>query len=122
MSIVVIFIGALVILIGILGAASPDRLILLIGRWQGPSRLWTTVLIRLVLGVALILAAPSCRLPVVVSAIGILALISAVVIPILGQRRFDSFIDWCSRRRAVVVRSWSLAAVVFGGVLIYAAG
>ena len=107
---------------GILGAASPDRLKSLVGRWRGQSRLWTAVLVRVVLGVALIIAAPSCRLPVVVTAIGILALIAAVVIPLLGQRRFDRFIDWWLGCRAVVVRAWSLAAMVFGGVLIYAAG
>ncbi len=122
MTLLVTIVGALIVLIGLIGLVNPRKFISLVGRWQGASRLWSAALIRIALGVGFIIAAPSCRLPEVVRIIGIISLVAGVVIPFIGRRRFDSFIDWWLGMPTGVIRIWSLAAAVFGVVLVYAAG
>jgi hypothetical protein len=122
MTIVVTVFGALIAAFGVFGIVAPNRFIKLFDHFRGPTGLWIAVGVRLVMGVLFILAAPDCRLPTLVTAIGILALIAAVTLPIIGQRRFDALIEWWTRRPTVVIRLWMVAGGAFGGLLIYAGG
>ncbi len=83
-------------------------------------RFWTAILVRVAIGVLFLLAAPSCRLPVVVQVVGILALIAALAIFLIGRTRLDSFLTWWLGRPQSLIRSWSIVAIGFGALLIYA--
>ena len=71
------------------------------------------------MGVIFLISAPSCRLPVVVEVIGILSLIAAAAIVVIGRTRLDSFLAWWLGRPQPFIRISSIGAIGFGGLLIF---
>ena len=122
MAIVVTVTGTLIAAIGVFGVTAPARLMKLVDRFRGGAGVWAAAGIRLVVGIAFVLAAPACRWPDFVLVVGIIALLAAVGLPIMGQRRFDAFVAWWMQRPPVVIRGWALVATAFGGLLAYAGG
>ncbi len=121
MQTLVTIIGVLIVLPGLVGLVTPRYLLDLIGSWHGPGRFWTASLVRLVLGAILIFAAPECRHPAVVMIIGVITMAAGVAIVLIGERRFDLYVQWWLRRPPGFTRVWSAVAVLFGGALIWAA-
>ena len=119
MAIIVSILGGLITLSGIIGIANPHRLINLIEHWHGPTRFWIAILVRVVLGVVLFAAAPACRLPMFVRIVGVISIVAALGILILGRTRLDSFIRWWLIRPALI-RISGFVAVAFGVLLVYA--
>jgi hypothetical protein len=120
MAWVVSLLGATIAAIGLLGAVSPARMIGLITRLQPASQLWLAVGARLVIGVVFVLAADGCRMPQLVRVVGVIAIVAAAALALLGPRRFEAFVGWWLRRPASLIRSWAAVAVAFGALLIYA--
>ena len=120
MSVIVSILGILTATIGFMGVAQPRRIVSLVEYWDGPTRFRLAVVVRLVLGVFLLVASPDCRLPTVVSVLGIIAIVAALAILIVGQQRLDSFIGWWLTRPAAVIRVSALFAIAFGVLLVYA--
>jgi len=82
--------------------------------------IYLAVLVRLVLGAALIGVAPVSLFPVVFQALGWIAIVAAVVLAIAGRERVRNFIVWWSERFSVsVIRMWLLFGIAFGGFLVY---
>ena len=119
MAIVVSILGALIALIGVVGITQPQRLISLVEHWNGPSQFTFAVVIRVVLGVVLLVAAPECRLPTVVRVIGWITIVAALSILIIGRARLDSFIAWWLGRPGLL-RLSAILSIAFGVLLIYA--
>jgi hypothetical protein len=114
--------GLFVLALGVLGVARPAALIGLVERpWRSRAGFHVAVGLRAVLGVLLLAAASSTRFPRVIGALGVLSLIAAVSIPLLGYERLRRFVEWWVARPADFVRAWSLLACAFGSFLIYAA-
>ena len=111
--------GVLAALIGVIGIARPQFLVNLVEHWQSPTRFRIAVIVRIVLGVVLLIVAPSCRVPVIVSAIGVIAIVAALIILAVGRLRLDAFIKWWLIRPRLVGLS-AVFAVAFGALLIYA--
>ena len=65
MAIIVSAVGVGIVVIGVMGVASPHRLINVLDRMQSPTRFWVAVSVRVMLGVAFLAVAPECRLPLV---------------------------------------------------------
>ncbi len=120
MAIGVTLLGVVITMVGATGLIIPSRLTCWIGRMPPSIRFKTAVVIRLVIGVYCVVAAPQCRQPVVVMAVGILALVAALTIAVLGQRRLDAFVGWWLGQSAALIRLSSLCAVAFGVLLVVA--
>lgn len=120
MAIGVTVLGVLIAAIGVVGVVSPCHLTTWISALPPRIRFQTAITVRLVTGVFFLLAAPSCRVPAIVLAVGVLALVAALALGVLGQRRLDAFVSWWLTQPPLVIRVWSLVAVVFGGLLGYA--
>jgi hypothetical protein len=103
------------------GVVAPRQLISVVVGWPPATRFSIAVGTRLVLGGVLLAAAPSCRLPGVVRALGIIALAAAASLLFLGAARVDAMIDWWSRRPLVAVRLWCAVGAGIGALLLYAA-
>ena len=95
MAIVVTLLGILITAAGVVIAVAPKRLIDWISSLEPGIRFRAAILVRVVIGVSFLLAAPSCRLPVVVQVVGILTLIAAAAILLSGRTRLDSLLAWC---------------------------
>ncbi len=121
MSSIVLLIGLVIAAIGLAGVASPNSAIRKIQSWSRGSRFAYAVGIRLLLGVVLIVAAPSTRFPKVVLALGIIAVGAALALLLVGKDRLDSLMQWWFNRSHVTQRLSFFVAGVFGVFLIYCA-
>ena len=120
MAYVVLAICALIVALGALGVASPARLFRLLRRYETPGGLYFSAAVRLVLGVALFLVAPTSKAPDLVLVIGIITVAAAVTAPLLGIERIGRLVDWWSARSSIALRAWAAFALAFGLFLVWA--
>jgi predicted membrane channel-forming protein YqfA (hemolysin III family) len=122
MTTVVAMFGLVIFALGVIGIVQPDSLMRLVERpWRTSAGLYLAMGLRAVLGLLLIAAAASTRFPTAIAALGVLSLVSAGLIPVLGLARIRRFVDWWLARPPAVIRLWSGVACAFGGFLVYAA-
>jgi hypothetical protein len=120
MSLVLTVVGFSVVCFGILGFVNPRRMRELSNAGETRSRFRSAVMMRILVGMLLIGAAPSSRFPDTVSTFGVIALLVAIGMYRLGLVRFESATSWWSDRPALVQRAASMVAVGFGLFLFYA--
>ncbi|NNE35713.1 MAG: hypothetical protein HKN13_10775 [Rhodothermales bacterium] len=100
---------------------SPDRLIRFVRtEWEKRSTMPVAVVIRLVLGAALILAAPLSRFSDVFVVLGWIAIVAAVAIPLVGRERVGIVLKWFADSAPLFVRLWLLFGLGFCCFLMYA--
>jgi hypothetical protein len=81
--------------------------------------LWVAAAVRVVLALGLFAAAPESKAPMLLRILGLLILLVAIVMPILGVDRHRRMIDWWLARKRSVEIICGAAAFVFGLALIY---
>jgi hypothetical protein len=78
------------------------------------------VVARLLLGLALIIAAPESRFELIFQILGGITLVAGIGLIFIGRIRLKIFVAWWFELfTPLVIRVWSLFAVAFGGFLIY---
>ncbi len=116
----VIFSGALG-LFCLFGIAQPVQFLGVIERvFQGSGGIQTAVVVRVIFGVALIYSAGTSRFPLLVYLIGGLLLISAAILPFIGQERIDGLIERFRELPTNVLRIWLTGGFAFAALLILA--
>ena len=120
MALLVVLFGVLITAMGGVGLAAPRWVVGGILSWKPRTRFYFAVGVRFAFGAALLLEASTCRFSAVIFALGAIALVAALVLALLGQRRVDSMFQWWLQRPMAVLRAWLAAAVLFGGFLVYA--
>lgn len=119
-SFIVILLGMLICFGSAFGIYAPTRLMDVVEKvWGHKSGMYLAVVSRLVLGVALLAAAPDAGLPAVFRVIGWLSIIAAIAIPIIGREKIGGLIRWLGSRPGSVVRLWLLVGLALGGVLVF---
>jgi hypothetical protein len=106
--------------LGALGVVSPALLINYVRYFQTPSGLYLAAALRVVMGLALLFAAPASRAPEVLRILGVFIIAAGLLIPFIGLERFRRFVDWWSARGSTFVRAWAAFALGFGLLLAYA--
>jgi hypothetical protein len=82
--------------------------------------IYFAIIIRLMLGAALIIGAPGSRFPNAFLIVGWVAIIAAVTAAFIGRSGLRRFVNWWIERfQPTEIRLWVLIALVFGGFLIY---
>jgi len=81
--------------------------------------LWVATGIRAVLGLGLLATAGESKAPMLLRILGLIILINAIVMPILGLDRHRRLIDWWLARPRKIEIICGAAAFVLGVVLIY---
>jgi hypothetical protein len=117
----VLLIGALICAISLFLILRPAQLPGLLDRVFGSRWLYAAALVRLMLGAALIAAAPGVAFPGAVELCGwlfVLGGLGLVVIPAPLLRRIA---DWFSALSPLATRLWLILALSFGLFLVYAA-
>jgi hypothetical protein len=109
-SVVSIFVAGM----GVLGLASPARMVSFVSRWQSKTGLWVAFIVRLAFGISLWLVAPASRAPVVLQVLAVVSVVSALVLPLVGVSRFKSMLSWWSSQSPGFMRVWLAVAVVVG--------
>ncbi len=120
MTLVALIICLLTSAFGALGIASPSRLLGGVRYFQTPVGLYFAAGIRVLLGVALLFAAPTSRAPGLIFILGVAIIVIGVITPFFGLERFRRLLDWWSAQGSAFVRGWAVLALVFGLSLAYA--
>lgn len=121
MSVIVTGFGIVIAVLGIVGLIAPGSLIRLVSAaWQSRAGLYLAIILRLVLGLALIGAAPGSRFPDALGILGVITILAAVIASMLGFERVRRFVQWWAARPSGFGRAWGLVAAVFGVFLVYA--
>ncbi|HWY52421.1 MAG TPA: hypothetical protein VNW72_13150 [Chthoniobacterales bacterium] len=120
MTALALILSAFIAGMGLLAIFFPGRANDVARLFADKTGLWVATAIRAVLGLSLLAAAEDSKAPIVLRILGLIILIVAIVVPILGLDRHRRMIDWwlaISRNIQIV---WGAAAFVLGAFLIYA--
>jgi len=114
-------IGVTVIVLAGWGIFAPEKLMTFVTSAMDKSwGIYVAVIVRLVLGSALIIVAPASLFPIVFEVLGVIAIVAAIVLLLMGRERMRRFIAWFSARfSASIIRLWLLFGVAFGGFIVY---
>jgi hypothetical protein len=122
MTWIVVLFGIAILGMGMYGLVQPAGMIDFVKSvWKSPAALPFAVGIRVVLGVALLVAAPDCRHPDAARVLGVIALVAAAGGLVMGRAGLAAFVGWFVDRPAEFVRAWTVFAIAFGGFLVYTA-
>ena len=119
-QIIVLVLGLTILMASIWGFANPHNLMksvtsVLDRKWG----IYFGVIVRLVLGVALLIAAPNSLLPFVFRALGWITILAALALAIMGRKNARKLIAWFEQLSTPMIRLWLLFGMAFGGFLIY---
>lgn len=112
--------GLFMVTLGLLAMASPALMLRFAGRFQTQAGLWAAMVIRLVMGVVLILAAPDSRVPQALRILGAIVFVSGVITPFIGVERVKRIIAWWTARPVIFQRGWASIALAFGAFIVWA--
>lgn len=108
-----------IFVMGAWGVFAPGSIFVFISGWSSKAGFWLAVLLRLCFGLALWFAAPDTRLPVLLQALGAIAILSAASLPVVGYARFQRVLEWWTSRSPFVMRLWSLLATALGALVLW---
>ncbi len=119
-QIVVLAFGAFMCAVSLWGMLAPKKMMQLVnGVMDKEWGIYFAVIVRLLLGAALILAASGSRFPEFFEILGWIAIIAAVGILLMGRERLRRFVGWFNRLSPTVIRAWLLFGIAFGAILVY---
>jgi hypothetical protein len=121
MVLVIAVLGVVIAALCLYGAVRPRALIRLVASIPAERRIPIMASARAAMGIALIFAAADTGWPRTVAAIGVLALVAAVGLVLLGRERVDAMIAWWTQASTAVIRVWLLLGLAFGAFLAMAA-
>ena len=112
--------GVVIVALSVWGFVVPNRLIALVtSSMNRGSGLYVGIGSRVVLGVALIVAAPPARFPTLFAVLGWISIAAAIALPLFGRARLRALLGWFERMPTTLVRLWLVFGVVFGAFLLY---
>jgi len=121
MTWIVALVGLLILAGGLLMLTVPNAIRASLQMFIDRRLMPVASLVRVVLGILFVLAAPSTRLPIFVWAMGLLAIVAGVSMPIVGFRKVEGWATWWLKKSDGVIRRWSLLAILLGALLAWAA-
>ncbi len=120
MEYVVLGVCAVTVGLGVVAFLSPATFAQVLGILDTSSGMWAASGIRILLGIALYVAAPTSRAPDVLRILGILFVAVGLLIPIRGRKRLGRTVELFLSGGAWVNRSWGVVAILFGVSVGYA--
>ena len=121
MTWIVALVGLLILAGGLLMLTVPNAIRASLQMFIDRRLMPVASLVRVVLGILFVLAAPSTRLPIFVWAMGLLAIVAGVSMPIVCFRKVEGWATWWLKKSDGVIRRWSLLAILLGALLAWAA-
>ncbi len=120
-QIVVLVVGITLCMFAAWGIYAPQRLLRSVkGMMDADWGIYFAVIVRLILGAALIITASGSRFPLVFLIVGWVAIVAGLAAVFIGRERLRRFTNWWFERLSPPsIRLWVLFAMAFGGFLIY---
>ena len=119
MTALALILCAAIAAMGVLVIVSPARANDLARLFTDKTGMWVASAIRAVLGLGLFAAASESKAPMVLRTLGLLILIVAILIPILGLDRHRRMKEWWIARPRTMQIVWGVVTFAFGILLIY---
>ena len=121
MNYLIILFSAATILAGIIIVINPESIFGMMRRKLESIGLHVlAVIIRIVIGVALIICASESRYPTAILTLGWISIVAATVLGIMGRTNFKRVMSWALSLKPVFGRFGGFIAILFGCFLIYA--
>jgi len=121
MNYVILVFGILILLIGAIILTKPETVFgILRSRFESLSLHVLAVVVRIILGVALISYAGQSKYPIIVEVLGWISLAAAIALGLIGRSNFKSLMKWALNITSTYGRVGGVIAVLFGGFLVYA--
>ena len=121
MNYIVILFGAATLVAGIIILINPETVFGLLHRKSDSLGMHIlAVVVRIILGVALILCAAGSKYPTAILIIGWVSIAAAAVLGLIGRANFKKLMSWALGLTDSFGRISGFFAVLFGGFLIYA--
>ncbi len=122
MGVAIAIIGAVFSLLGVAGLVAPTRMAVAIndGFATSPVKIYGWAGIRILLGTILILGASGTAFPTLIRFIGVMLILKAALVPVLGLDRVRSLLSWLQDCPPLLMRSLYLLVVLFGAFLVWA--
>jgi len=120
MALVALTFSIIVAVLGAVGIVVPASLLWVSKPFLTPLGLYAAALVRLVLGTALFLAAPTSRAPTTVRILGVVIFGAGLITPLIGIERAHAIVEWWSDQGTAFMRVWAAIALAFGLFLAYA--
>jgi hypothetical protein len=109
------------IVLGIVGVVSPEYgTMVRRGYFATPITLYAAVALRLVMGLVVILAAPSSRAPGTIRALGAVMCLQALTATVLGPDHARAVMEWETMQGAALLRVGAALALAAGGFMVFA--
>ena len=121
MDIVVQCLGVAILLLGIVYLLKPDVMKWLMRFFKQGRRMYFAAVLRLVLAVIFLLAARECDISWVIVTFGIIFMISALLIFVMGLEKLRLVLDWYLKQPALIFRVIALIVLAIGAIIIYSA-
>jgi hypothetical protein len=117
----IIILGALICLAGLAIQVNPESVFGFIrSRSDGIGLHILAVVMRLVLGVFLVIEADVSKYPHVIGFLGWLSICAAVILVVIGRKKFRRLMTWALSKVNTIGRPAGLLASVLGAFLVYA--
>lgn len=117
----VAIVGGLIVVVGLTGVISPAAFRGLLSKMSGQTTWIAAVIMRLVIGTLLLMAADLLRFPTVMTVLGWISIVAAVVVLLMGPERLERLVAWWLMRSDALMRVGTVGAAVFGAFLVYVA-
>ncbi len=121
MNIIVFVIGLLILLAGVLFVFAPVPLKQLFEKFLDGKWMFWMVIFRIIIGVLFVFAADATKYPQFIFWLGIVVLLSAIVLPLMGKERVVKFVKrWLDQPNSITI-VWAVIASLLGLLIIYSA-
>jgi len=121
MALALLMLGIVIAVVGAVGIVTPTSLVTIAGVFVTPIGLYAAAALRVALGAALVVAAPTSRTPTTLRVLGVLIIVGGLVTPLIGVERARVFLAWWATQGTMGMRLWASIALVFGLFVAYAA-
>ncbi|MHC4646349.1 MAG: hypothetical protein ACYTBJ_12685 [Planctomycetota bacterium] len=115
---VIKIIGIVFVLIAVAYLLKPPIMKRLMEFFKKGPRIYMAGVIRFVLGILFLLAATECKKPWVIGGFGVLFLISALLIFLIGSERLRSVFEWWQKQSNLLLRVVAFITLAVGVVII----
>jgi hypothetical protein len=114
------FIGALICALGVAAMIKPHSMKRVVEFLALGRRFWMAAAVRGAVGVIFLVFARDCRMPWLIILIGILMAGSSLLVMTLEPVKVQKLMQFIQNRPLWLFRCWGIAAVIFGGLILYA--
>jgi len=121
MHLIIKIIGIVFVLLAILFFSKPDIMKTLMHFFKRSNRIYLAAAARLILATIFLTAARECNITWIITSFGLLFILSALLIIILGPAKTRPILEWYEKQPVGLLQILAILLLVIGAVIIYAA-